>query len=218
MCSAAAMTKKTSQNASNSNPGAQLVKTRRKMRLKRVEAAQRLHVPQEIVKALDEWDFSQLEDTKEPVYVTLRKYASLVGMSGNALERQLPQELQAHHTTRAPRRLFFLSRASYIVIVSCIVAVFLGFLGWRTLRANAIPELTIEYPAQNAIVTDSRLEIRGNTNEGAQVFINGVTIPVETDGSFAGSVIIQEGPNVVEIRAINRFARENSTERVVIRE
>ena len=195
------------------------VAARRKKRLKRTELAQRLHIDVKVLKSFDEWSFEDLPELNEPLYVLLRRYARVLEISPSAWERQLPPEYQQNAKPfKSPRSLFFLSRAGYVTGVIIVVIAFMGFLGWRTIRANAIPELTVFSPEQNAIVEESRFEITGTTNEGAQVFINGVTVPVETDGTFTGSAILQTGPNTIEIRAINSFAREKTIERVVIRE
>ena len=195
-----------------------LLAARRKKRLKRADLAKQLHVDQALLKAFDEWNFQDLPETQEPVYVTLRRYARLLGVTPSELERELPSEHQSSPASMKTRRLFFISRLGYVTIVAAVVLAFLGFLGWRTLRANAVPELKVTYPESGAIVQESRIDITGMASEGAQVFVNGVTVPVETNGEFRGSVILQPGPNKVEVTAINRLARQKTVERTIIRQ
>lgn len=215
------MTVVTNQSTSETTAGDILIKARRTARLKRSDAAERLRLDAALLKAFDEWNFESvdLRELNEPAYISLRRYARLLGVAPAGLERQLPAELRPKATARRhTRRFLFISRVGYLTVAGAVVLAFLGFLTWRTIRANAIPELTITSPEQNAIVEVSRINITGHTNEGAQVFINGQTVPVETNGEFSGSVILQSGPNRIEIRAINSFAREHTIERVVVRQ
>ena len=182
------------------------------------EAADRLKVDQAVLKAIDDWSFENLPELGEPLYITLRRYSRILGLGPAKYESQLPQEHQQAATEFTKRKgIFFVSRAGYLAALGLIVAVFMGFIGWRTIRANAIPELVIYSPDAGAVLDLSQAQITGRTSEGAQVFINGNSVPVETNGEFTGKVILAPGPNTVEIRAINSFARENVQERVIVR-
>ncbi|MDX1765343.1 MAG: helix-turn-helix domain-containing protein [Candidatus Saccharimonadales bacterium] len=204
--------------AKKTTPTSDLLKARRKLKIKRQEAAERLNLPPELLKAFDDWSFEDLPELHEPLHVSLRRYARLLDVPSSGLVSKLPPEHQKSTTQFTKRKgLFFMSRAGYLVVLGLIVAVFLGFIGWRAIRANAIPELTIINPEPNAVLDISRVEINGRTSEGAQVFINGNSVPVETNGEFSGQVILAPGPNNVEVRAINSFARENIQNRTFIR-
>lgn len=76
-------------------------------------------------------------------------------------------------------------------------------VAWRFSVAidKAAPFLRIDAPGEGAIVRDAAVEIRGETEPGAIVTVNGRPVDVTALGRFAGPTTAREGENRVEIVA-----------------
>jgi len=74
---------------------------------------------------------------------------------------------------------------------------------WRFTVAidKVAPFLRIDAPEEGAIERDAALDVRGETEPGAAVAVNGHPVEVTAAGRFAGPVTASEGDNRVEIVA-----------------
>lgn len=126
-------------------PGARLKEAREARGLKLEDAAEVLGVADSVVAALEAEEFERLG---APVYVRgyLRKYARLLGLSGDELVAAYGQvasphdpEVHAHATTALPQRrnARWLAPATAVILV--LVLVLVGLWGWRRIRQNSSP-------------------------------------------------------------------------------
>ncbi|TSD87203.1 hypothetical protein FFK22_018590 [Mycobacterium sp. KBS0706] len=74
---------------------------------------------------------------------------------------------------------------------------------WRFSVAmdTAPPFLRLDAPGEGAIERDAAIEIRGETEPGATVAVNGRPVEVAASGRFAGPMTASEGENRVEVVA-----------------
>lgn len=74
------------------------------------------------------------------------------------------------------------------------------------------PLLNISSPNDNTIIQggDKKVTVSGTTNAGVQVFINGSQIIVQKDGNFSTDLAINEGDNIISVKAADLAS--NSTE------
>ncbi|MCK4971464.1 MAG: hypothetical protein KAS77_13090, partial [Thermoplasmata archaeon] len=79
------------------------------------------------------------------------------------------------------------------------------------------PDLVVTYPANSPYTTSQTGElIRGQAEQGAEVFINSVSIPVEEGGTFANRVSLQQGAMRYMIRAVDLAGNSNEVEVVFL--
>jgi len=71
--------------------------------------------------------------------------------------------------------------------------------------------LNIIEPADNSVVEARELEIKGHTIPGATVSINGDLTVADSDGLFGITIILEEGPNIIEIIASDDEGNEART-------
>lgn len=74
------------------------------------------------------------------------------------------------------------------------------------------PLLNISSPNDNTVIQggDKKVTVSGITNVGVQIFINGSQIIVQNDGNFSTDININEGDNIISIKAVDTAS--NSTE------
>jgi hypothetical protein len=74
---------------------------------------------------------------------------------------------------------------------------------WRFTVAidKVVPFLRIDAPGEAAIERDAAVEIRGETEPGAAVSVNGHSVEVTTAGRFSETITAGEGDNRVEVAA-----------------
>ena len=87
----------------------------------------------------------------------------------------------------------------------------------RTVTSLALPFLLlVTQPCNECIVSSSSLPISGRTGPNAIVSINGRSVPVDRFGYFSGTVLLEEGPNVIDVVATNDDGQTLSTVLAVI--
>lgn len=77
---------------------------------------------------------------------------------------------------------------------------------------NTKPELTISQPTNGAkfFGSDNKVEIKGQTESGVDVTINGSFVRVNSDGSFTKIIALTEGINEIKIKSED--SSNNATE------
>jgi len=76
--------------------------------------------------------------------------------------------------------------------------------------------LTVTQPANESIINTDRVEVIGITAPGAVVSVNGNPTEVNEEGNFAVTVILEEGPNLVEVIASDVQGNQESHPLVLV--
>ncbi len=88
-----------------------------------------------------------------------------------------------------------------------------------TPTATATPEgalpselfLEITGPADESVVSQATVTVRGLTTPDAIVSVGGQTVDVDAQGEFAVEITLEPGPNIIELVASNLEGMEQST-------
>ena len=74
----------------------------------------------------------------------------------------------------------------------------------RLVTSLALPFLLlITEPENNSVVDVSRLPLSGRTGPNAIVSVNGRSVPVDRFGYFSTTMLLVQGPNVIDVVATN---------------
>jgi len=76
--------------------------------------------------------------------------------------------------------------------------------------------LTVTQPADESIINVDKVEVIGITTAGAVVSINGELAEVDEEGNFTMMVVLEEGPNIIEVIASDLEGNEESRTLVII--
>jgi hypothetical protein len=78
------------------------------------------------------------------------------------------------------------------------------------------PKLSLDLPGD--VVSTPTLTIKGKTEPGADVLVNGKAVKVEDDGTFEETVDLEEGTNLITVVAIDDAGNEVKVTRAINRE
>jgi len=76
--------------------------------------------------------------------------------------------------------------------------------------------LTVTEPTDNSIINADKVEVKGRTTPGAIVSVNGELAEVDEGGNFTMMVVLEEGPNIIEVIASDLEGNEESRTLVII--
>ena len=76
--------------------------------------------------------------------------------------------------------------------------------------------LLVTEPIGDSVVSSSPVTVTGSTTPDAVVSINGESMEVDIEGAFSADVILEEGPNVIEVVASNLQGNQESVILVLI--
>ncbi|MBA7665027.1 hypothetical protein ES703_73093 [subsurface metagenome] len=76
--------------------------------------------------------------------------------------------------------------------------------------------LTVTEPTDNSIINADKVEVMGRTTPGAIVSVNGELADVDGEGNFTMMVVLEEGPNIIEVIASDLEGNEESRTLVIM--
>jgi cytoskeletal protein RodZ len=176
------------------------------------------------VRYLEYLENGEYEKLPADVYVRgyLRNYARFLGVDEAALiklyekERHIQRNLgntieTKNQTFRLPASSFVITSKTITITVATllIVGVF-GYLYQEFTRFAAEPALAILEPASGIVSEASEVTLRGKTEKGARVSINGEASFVGSEGEFSEKLTLQSGVNTITVVAINRFEKSKT--------
>ncbi|MEE9231591.1 MAG: hypothetical protein V3U86_12885 [Acidobacteriota bacterium] len=85
----------------------------------------------------------------------------------------------------------------------------------RTFFDDKPPVLSIQYPPEMFVSPHAQVELRGKTEGGVRVKVNGQKVTVAPDGSFEHTLSLKEGVNLVTIEASDQVGNRTYGKRLV---
>jgi cytoskeletal protein RodZ len=174
------------------------------------------------VKYLEYLENGEYEKLPADVYVRgfLRSYARYLNIDEQSFVRLYERERNIHanlgrEKTQSiqPKTLSMFSfvitpRLVLIALMALVVGGVFVYLYQEFQSFAAVPRLVITNPADGAVLEQSEVELRGETDKGAQVTINGEPVFVGSEGEFSEKLTLQQGLNSVTIVSMNRFDKQ----------
>jgi hypothetical protein len=77
------------------------------------------------------------------------------------------------------------------------------------------PKLQVTNPSDNQIFQESMVEVRGNSDRDAVVYINEELINLDKQGNFSEEISLSPGGNTILIEAVSRRGRKSIIERKI---
>lgn len=96
------------------------------------------------------------------------------------------------------------------------ISVMVGAVGLLVIVFTAAPRLSVIEPADNAVINNSFIQVRGQTSPSSDILVNGSAVPVDPAGMFHERVFLLPGVNVITVEATNSLSRTARVERVII--
>ncbi|MBA3679245.1 helix-turn-helix domain-containing protein, partial [Candidatus Saccharibacteria bacterium] len=109
---------------------------------------------------------------------------------------------------------FSLSSKSLVIVFSVFLfLIILSYLGWQVAVLAAPPKITLNNNQERVVA--NFVIISGQTDNGADVYIDDSPILTNSDGSFSERVALVDGPNQIKITAKNRLGKTASISKTV---
>jgi len=185
------------------------------------------------IKHLEALEADNYDDFAAEVYGVgfLKKYATYLGLDNQKIldhykkEREIIENIKKNkffnkHGKKSPfsnrdvknyENKFLLNLNPQImisIVVGFFVVCLLGYIGFQVKSFAAAPELDINNPTNEIVVSLDHIVVEGKTDVDASLSINSQPVPIETNGSFKQEIKLSAGLNVIEITAKNKVDKE----------
>ena len=198
--------------------GEKLRKFRTDHRMSLSDASQATKIQVKYLEALEAGSYVALP---ADVYVRgfLRSYARVLGCNEEAILRLYDRErhIQAslrkqpvnqNESSRIPWPDFVITpKAVFALLVVCVIGSAFMYLFREYRSFVSAPRLIIVEPRVQT-VSQADIIVRGKTDRGARILINGQPVFVDTSGEFVEKLLLQPGVNDIVVSAANRFGKE----------
>lgn len=114
------------------------------------------------------------------------------------------------------RELFAPHRLARLIVVGILAIAALLLVGWEIWRVTASPTLTVDSPADNLLTQSHNVELKGHTEAGTSLTVNGSVLPVSMEGNFSENIDLRTGANIITITASKKFAKPKIIYRKVV--
>lgn len=201
--------------------GEQLQRGRQALNLSVVQVADRTRIGSRFIQALEQGQYKEL-----PGSVYVRKYVSelcqLYSLPFDRLSEQLAREMSV--TQPKEVRLSPKSSAKPLQIpnlfrwgaVGILVAVIGAYFTWEVVRLITPPQISVSEPSQDIVLDQLNLTVKGKTQPGAQVTINGEAADVDEQGNFEEQVALRPGLNRLSIAAQTKYSSQSIVVRQIV--
>ncbi len=113
---------------------------------------------------------------------------------------------------------FILTPKNFAVFFGAILLIFLSTYLWYQFNFLVGPPTLAIEPKEDLVIKNEILQIRGKTDSGVNLTVNGESVYVSSDGNFEKSVQLAAGINVIEVNAVNSYGKITKIIRQVFRE
>lgn len=133
------------------------------------------------------------------------------------LVNDIPKNLLLNQQPSFFRRKKVITSKFIIAAATFVIAIGIGAYLWYQLsHLLGTPFLIVENPKADIITNDEFIIISGRTMKDSHIFLNGREIS-NNSGYFEERMMLQQGMNTTEIKAVNRFERETIVMRRIIK-
>ncbi len=194
-----------------------LVAVRENLKLSGLEVSKKTTIKPLFLNALEQGDYKKLP---ADVYVLgfLKQLAGLYLIDAETLIGQFKKEKgidrQIQKQSQSLACPWYKKIFSKVVVTPKIlsftlgllfVALSVGYIIWQVWSINKMPNLKISEPLNNTVIKASSVFVRGNTDPGITVSINGENIFVDSKGFFEKQLSLNPGSKEIVVMAKNRF-------------
>lgn len=207
--------------------GEKLAKKRNSLHLDVGDVEKTIKIPARHIRNIENGNYSKLPPD---VYTRgfIKSYAAFLGLNTKKIlsvydkERGLEKKVKmvrepspkAKPTLKSPK-LVITPKKLLLFGSSLLVFAVLFFIGWQVKILTAPPVLTVTSPTDNLNVTEDYVFVEGETDREAELYINDVKIGTDDAGVFKERVSLQDGVNILKIKARNKMDRETAIERKI---
>jgi len=177
---------------------------------------------------LEALEAGQFEKLPPSIYRAgiFKRLAKFLDVDKNEIIKMYRQEVQPIGISSYDENILKPKKSSYFILTQRKLAIFLGVLLLILLFAYLYyqfkflvgpPNLAVD-PKEDMVIQQESLTMRGKTDSGVDLTINGESVYVALDGSFLKEIQLNSGINVVEVKAVNNFGKSAKIVRQIFRD
>lgn len=204
--------------------GEKLLTLRKEARLTLSELSAMTKIQKSYLKAFETNAFHKLPD---PIYARnyLKTLARALGGEEAYYLDQFEQErgtcdvINKHQAPRQRTRatsLFVTSRFAHLCLFILLIGSLVTYIGIEVKTIITPPHLSISSPMDGTLTPDATVMVKGKTDKGASIKINGQTVLLSQDGSFEKEIALERGVNVLQIDGAKRYSHTATLYRRII--
>lgn len=197
--------------------GPYVKKFREKKGMTLEEAALRTGIGIKYLKAIES---SSYEKLPKGIYsrIFFKKYIDCLGIRHKNILNDFVKERDSGH--RFEKNIFFSKVVSWKNFISVprvlknlaivfLVLICFFYLFFYLKNIFAPPPLEVFSFENNLVVDELKFNIEGKTSPESEVFINGSSIMVDSNGNFSEKIFLNSGINFITVSAKKKYSREN---------
>jgi cytoskeletal protein RodZ len=151
----------------------------------------------------------------------VKSLATSLGVDSNmavaVLKRDYPpQKLNINPKPDVSSKFIWSPKLTFAIGVGAILLVVLGYLVFQYLHFVSPPDLTIDSPKDNQIVTGNSVLVFGKTETDAKIIVNNQPVLVTDDGKFSVSMGVTKDTKEINVKAISRSGKETTVSRKIV--
>ncbi|KKS44525.1 MAG: hypothetical protein UV48_C0019G0012 [Candidatus Azambacteria bacterium GW2011_GWA2_42_9] len=113
---------------------------------------------------------------------------------------------------------FILTPKKLTVFVGGLLLILFSAYLWYQLNFLIGPPNLVVNPKEDFITKEEFIAIKGQTDNGIDLTINGENVYVSSDGNFSKDIQLAAGLNIIEVKAANNFGKITKIVRQILRE
>lgn len=214
------MVRFTTKKIATQTLGEKLKSLRSERRLSLTEVSRYTKIQAKYLEYMEEGEYAKLP---ADVYVKgfLRSYAQYMGLNEHSLIKQYEREKGIHRNIKkiscqekavAPIMFSKLVVTPKLIIASALLLSVVSIFFYLYKEVDSFvsqPRLVIVRPADGSTIEDKDVHMTGVTEKDALITINDQPVLINEKGEFGQDIGLQEGLNVITVKAKNRFDKES---------
>jgi len=107
-------------------------------------------------------------------------------------------------------------KLTFIVGIGVVLFVVLGYLGFQYVKFVSPPELSVDSPKENQIVTTKSVTVFGSTDSDVKITVNNQPVLIDDDGNFSVNIGVSSATKEIDIIATSRSGKINEVKRKIV--
>jgi len=154
-----------------------------------------------------------------------KRLSKFLDIDENEIIRMYEREVPIVETTSYEKNIlpkknphFFLTQKKIIVFLGALLLILLSTYLWYQFNFLVGPPNLVVEPKEDMVIKQELLTVKGKTDNGVDLTINGENVFVASNGNFSKDVQLAGGINVIEIKAVNNFGKITRIIRQIFRQ
>ena len=152
----------------------------------------------------------------------IKTYANYLSLDFNKLlnlyeqSKKIFSQNQLPITKQQKVKVYLTPQRTRNAIILLIILALVGYLGLELKKIYEPPLLVVSRPDKNIITEQNFIEIKGQTEKEARVYINEKEVFLDPQGEFKATLDLQKGLNLITISAVKKQGKANTAYREIL--